>query len=112
MYGDFPIDMARHQVAALTSPRVIVGTRPEGFRLLDTHEQGYHATIQVVEELGTDTFLYLTSDDAESRNITMRRDPSEHHAVGDRIAVRTSRAAMHLFDAATGARLPEYGEAG
>ena len=112
MYGDFPIDMARHQVAALTSPKVIVGTRPEGFRLLDAHEQGYNATVQVVEELGTDTYVYLTSDDAAPKNITMRRDPSEHHFVGEKIALRTSRAAMHLFDAATGERLPEYDEAG
>jgi multiple sugar transport system ATP-binding protein len=91
---------------------VIVGTRPEGFRLLDAHEQGYNATVQVVEELGTDTYVYLTSDDAAPKNITMRRDPSEHHFVGEKIALRTSRAAMHLFDAATGERLPEYDEAG
>lgn len=107
-YGSFHIELGRAQKAALTSPKVIVGTRPEGFHLLDEHEPGVRAVVEGVEELGTDTYLYLRTNDPEARQITIRCDVSEKHHVGERLTLRPSRHHLHLFDAATGVRLPDY----
>ncbi len=108
LYGSFRIGLGRAQLAALSAPRVVVGTRPEGFRLLEADEPGMRAVVDVVEELGTDTYIYLKSEDAAGRDITVRRPPQERHALGDRITLRPARSMMHLFDAATGLRLPDY----
>ena len=62
----------------------------------------------MVEELGTDTYVYLTSTDADKREITLRRPPEEKHVVGDHLTLRPARSVMHVFDAATELRLPEY----
>jgi multiple sugar transport system ATP-binding protein len=107
-YGTFGIELGRAQQAALTSPKVVVGSRPEGYHLLSENEPGVRAVVEVVEELGTDTYLYLKTDDATPRSITIRREASEKHTVGERLTLRPSRLVMHVFDAATGKRLPDY----
>ncbi|MDO9417766.1 ABC transporter ATP-binding protein [Pararhizobium sp.] len=107
-YGTFPIELGRAQQAALTSQKVVVGSRPEGYHLLSENEPGVRAVVEVVEELGTDTYVYLKTDDPQPRSITIRRDASEKHKAGDRLTLRPSRAVMHVFDAATGRRLPDY----
>src|SRR6476659_227150 len=55
-YGNFGIELGPAQQAALTSPNVVVGSRPDGFRVLDHDEPGTHATIDVVEDLGNDVY--------------------------------------------------------
>jgi len=110
-YGTFHLDISRKQKAALTSPRVIVGSRPEGFHVLHHDEPGVHATVDVVEELGTDTYVYMSSVESNPehvKHITMRRGPGEKHFVGERITLRPSRQVIHVFDAATGRRLPDW----
>ncbi|CAG7573854.1 multiple sugar transport system ATP-binding protein [Barrientosiimonas humi] len=107
-YGTFDIQLTRTQQAALTSDRVVVGSRPEGFRVLGHGEPGVHARVDVVENLGNDVYIYLSTEEAEPKKITVRRPAGARHTVGEGITLRPARSAMHLFDAETGERLPDY----
>ncbi|MFT4295921.1 MAG: sn-glycerol-3-phosphate ABC transporter ATP-binding protein UgpC [Micropruina sp.] len=107
-YGNFGIQLGPAQRAALTGKKVVVGSRPEGYYVLGHGEPGVHATIDVVEDLGNDVYLYLSTEEAEPRAITVRRPGGSVHHVGEGITLRPSRAAMHVFDQATGLRLPDY----
>ena len=103
--GALRIDLSPAQQQALTSDRMIVGVRPEAWVLSD--HDGLAATVEMVEELGSDSFLYCTTtlDDVPS-SITVRREGLSGYRAGDVIALRPDPAAVHLFDTATGDRLP------
>src|SRR5262245_20142035 len=55
------IALSPSQRAALTGSKVVVGIRPEGWDIKSQHE-GVSATVEVVEELGSDQFLYCTAN--------------------------------------------------
>ena len=107
-YGNFGIELGPAQKAALTSTKVVVGSRPEGYRVLDHGDPGVHAKIEVVENLGNDVYIYLSTEEPEPRSITVRRPAGSVHHVGEGITLRPARSAMHVFDEATGKRLPDY----
>ncbi len=107
-YGNFGIQLGPAQRAALTGSKVVVGSRPEGYRVLDHGDPGVHAIIDVVEDLGNDVYIYLSTEEAEPRSITVRRPGGSVHHVGEGITLRPSRSTMHVFDQATGLRLPDY----
>ena len=107
-YGNFGIELGPAQQAALTSRKVVVGSRPEGFRVLDHDEPGTHATIDAVEDLGNDVYVYLSTEEPAPRSITLRRPAGARHHIDERLTLRPSRSAMHVFDQATGRRLPDY----
>ena len=106
MLGDFPID-----VPASSGSSVTVGIRPEGFVPAAT---GFSVDVEVVEELGSDAFVYGKPADAsvkfaqstdEGAQVIVRWDPKNPPKAGDRITVNAIPTAVHLFDATTGARL-------
>ncbi len=107
-YGNFGIELGPAQKAALTSNKVVVGSRPEGLRILDHDQPGVHATVDAVEDLGNDVYIYLSTEEPEPRAITVRRPAGSRHHVGEGLTLRPSRSAMHVFDQATGLRLPDY----
>ena len=107
-YGNFGIKLGPAQQRALTSNKIIVGSRPEGFRVLNHDEPGLHVTIDVVENLGNDVYVYATTEERTPRQITLRRPADAVHHPGEGITLRASRSQMHLFDQATGLRLPDY----
>ena len=107
-YGNFGIELGPAQRAALTSNKVVVGSRPEGFRILGHDEPGVHAKVDAVEDLGNDVYIYLSTEEPEQRAITVRRPAGSQHQVGEGLTLRPSRSAMHVFDQATGLRLPDY----
>jgi len=107
-YGNFGIELGPAQRAALTSNRVVVGSRPEAFRILEHDQPGVHAKVDAVEDLGNDVYIYLSTEEPEPRAITVRRPAGARHHVGEAVTLRPSKSAMHVFDQATGLRLPDY----
>ncbi|MFT4136954.1 ABC transporter ATP-binding protein [Microbacterium sp.] len=107
-YGDYGLRLGPSQQAALSQERVIVGSRPEGFRVLAPGEPGLRATIDAVENLGNDVYIYLETDEKQPRSITVRRPAGSSHRVGEGLTLRPARSQMHLFDKVTGLRLPDY----
>ncbi len=104
--GDLDID-----VPASAGDSVIVGIRPEGWT---PASKGFHVLVEVVEELGSDAFVYGKPADTnvqfanatdEGAQVIVRWDPKNPPKAGDTITVSNVANAVHLFDATTGARI-------
>ena len=104
--GDLDID-----VPASAGDSVIVGIRPEGWTPASS---GFHVLVEVVEELGSDAFVYGKPADTnvqfanatdEGAQVIVRWDPKNPPKAGDTITVSNVANAVHLFDATTGARI-------
>jgi multiple sugar transport system ATP-binding protein len=81
------------------SGEVVVGLRPESLELAP---DGLPASVEVVEELGADAFVFCACDAGRLvARVDARRTPER----GERIALRPRSEEAHLFDAATGERL-------
>ncbi len=104
--GDLNID-----VPASAGSSVTVGIRPEGWVAAST---GFHVLVEVVEELGSDAFVYGKPADSnvkfansvdEGAQVIVRWDPKNPPKAGETITVANVAGAVHLFDATTGARI-------
>jgi len=98
-------------VPASVGSSVIVGIRPEG---LTAAPDGFSVKVEVVEELGSDAYVYGQPADSkitfaqaaeENAQIIVRWDPKNPPKPGDTITVSAQASAIHLFDAVSGERL-------
>ena len=98
-------------VPASAGSSVTVGVRPEGW---SPASDGFHVNVEVVEELGSDAFVYGKPADSsvkfanasdEGAQVIVRWDPKNPPKPGDRISVSVNPDAIHLFDSTTGARI-------
>ncbi len=106
--GGLTVPLRLDQRNALTSDSVTIGVRPEGFDVVDAAEDGLQATIDVVEELGSDTYLYADAHVADAPvRITVRREGLSSHATGEVVTLQPRPGTVHLFDTASGLRLPD-----
>jgi len=97
----------RSAISAAGIGTVTVGIRPEQWSANSTNgsEQGIGAEITVVEELGSDAFIYgnLVNDPSES--IVVRTSGRSGARIGDKISLHTISDELHLFHPETGERL-------
>jgi multiple sugar transport system ATP-binding protein len=103
--GDYlvPVDS---QAASTMSGDVTVGVRPEAWRIVSAGQGGMPVTVTVVEELGSDEFVYGTSEVAGTpHNIIVRVSERGMARRGDTIHVTTDPHHVHVFDTHTGERL-------
>jgi len=99
-------------VPASAGASTIVGVRPEGFKPTSAG-QGFDIKVEVVEELGSDAFVYgkpavsgiQLANAEEGAQVIVRWDPKNPPKAGDTISVIADPSAVHLFDAQSGARL-------
>ena len=105
-FASLQIPLTLEQRAALTSDQLTVGVRPESLHL--SHDgTGLHATITTVEELGSDSFLYCTPEGHPDSTMVSRAEGLSTARAGDTVQLRPDPGALHLFDTATGLRLPD-----
>ncbi len=105
--GDFVVALTPAQRDALTSDQLLVGVRPEGLDVASESAVGLGATIAVVEELGSDSYLYCDSDLGGGTHLVARQEGMSNCQRGDRVRLVPRHDTVHLFDAATGVRLPD-----
>src|SRR5690242_6352328 len=87
---------------------ITVGVRPEAWRLVTAAEGGLPVQVTVVEELGSDSFVYGTSDvEGTPSNIIVRVPAREQVRKGDTLYVTTDPRDVHVFDTTTGLRLSD-----
>lgn len=79
---------------------VIVGVRPESWRLSET--EGVEATVTMVEVIGRDTLMTV---DIAGQKVRCLIDSDYEVKVSDVIKLTVKPQAIHLFDAASGHRL-------
>ena len=85
---------------------VVVGVRPEAWRQVGPDDGGLPVEVTVVEELGSDAFVYGTSHaDGEGHSIIVRISGRDTVHKGDIIHVTTDPHQVHVFDADSGDRL-------
>ena len=94
--------------AGKVNGRVVLGFRPESLEVVNGTEPGIEVTVQAVEELGADAYVYASLGDTElvrSPDIIARIDPAAVPDKGSRIKLRIRPDRLHLFAAGTGERL-------
>jgi len=102
-FGDVVLPVAREILAKASGNKVTVGIRPEK---LTPSAHGLEVDVDVVEELGSDGFLYGRAQlDGTEQNIVVRVDAIDHPKAGDRIHLEADSSAVHLFDVESGLRL-------
>ena len=102
-FGDEVLPVDKAILDKSSGSKLTVGIRPEK---LTPASHGLPADIDVVEELGSDGFLYgRVQLDGVEQNIVVRVDPIDHPKAGDKIHLHADNSAVHLFDAESGERL-------
>lgn len=101
-------------VAAASTGDLVLGIRPEGWHVAAAGESGYPVTVQVVEDLGADAFLYATPAgiDVADRpageivpQVVARIDARAGLTPGQEVNLVVDPDAVHVFDAGSGVRL-------
>jgi multiple sugar transport system ATP-binding protein len=103
-FGDVVLPISKDILAKASGSRVTVGIRPEK---LTVSEHGLEVEVDVVEELGSDGFLYGRAQlDGAEQNVVIRVHAIDHPMAGDKIHLTASDSeAVHLFDVESGLRL-------
>jgi multiple sugar transport system ATP-binding protein len=92
-------------VSAKMQGDVIVGVRPENWRLAGPGE-GVPATVTLIEALGSDQFVYASSDlPGLPANLVIRIGAHDPVEKGQTLHLTSDPARTHVFDAASGERL-------
>jgi len=102
-FGDAVLPISREILAKSSGNKVTVGIRPEK---LSVAEHGLVVDVDVVEELGSDGYLYGRAQlDGSEQNMVVRVDAINHPKAGDKIHLIADPDSVHLFDVESGARL-------
>jgi multiple sugar transport system ATP-binding protein len=94
-------------IAKTGAKKITLGIRPESLKLADNGVQGLAVTVNLVEELGADAFVYgsLKDDDATEKKFVVRFDGRVPPRIGDVLNVTPVAAEEHAFDVDSGERL-------
>ena len=106
--GDLTIPLDAETRSKLGGDKeVTVGIRPEAFTRVGADEPGLDATINVVEELGADAFVYASLVGSDEGEIVARHEARSVPERGKSIRLGVLREKVHLFSVTTGERLPD-----
>ncbi|GAA4414615.1 sn-glycerol-3-phosphate ABC transporter ATP-binding protein UgpC [Georgenia halophila] len=118
--GSARVPLTRTTLDAITPEdegRIILGFRPEALDQVPEGQGGIPVSVNLVEELGSDAFVYgsLAGDKElaehlgsgeDSSQIIVRCDPRDTPMKGDTIHVQIKQGEQHVFSSATSQRLP------
>ncbi|KQQ10379.1 MULTISPECIES: ABC transporter ATP-binding protein [Rathayibacter] len=103
-FGDTVLPIAREALAKTSQKVVTLGVRPEDVTV-STQPGGLPIEVDLIEELGSDGYLYgHTEVEGRRTDIVARVDGRVHPTAGDRVYV-TANHRVHIFDAESGERL-------
>ncbi len=109
-FVDMILPLTREQIAAANADggngRVTVGFRPEDCELVGEGEGGMPITVDLVEELGSDEFVYGHAVlEGSSERFTIRTSGERTPHLAEIVNVRPHTDKHHAFHAVTGQRL-------
>ena len=64
-------------------------------------------SVDIVEELGSDSYLHCTADDVAHDRVVVRAQGLSRTGEGAQVRLGVRPGAVHLFDDATGVRLAD-----
>jgi multiple sugar transport system ATP-binding protein len=102
-FGDEVLPIDRSVLSKTSAKKVTVGIRPE--KLIPA-PHGLVVDVDLVEELGSDGFLYGRAHlDGTEQNIVVRVDPISHPRAGEKVHLHADKDSVHVFDVESGERL-------
>jgi multiple sugar transport system ATP-binding protein len=108
-FADMVLPLTREQVEAARSDgtaHVQVGFRPENTDLVGPEDGGMPIHVDLVEELGSDGFVYGTvALEGQDERFVVRVDSRDAPHLGDIVYVKPRVGAHHAFHAVSGERL-------
>jgi multiple sugar transport system ATP-binding protein len=107
-FGDGQVEVPRETVEAAGEGgrQVTLGVRPEDMKLVG-HGEGLKTTVNLVEELGADAYVYGTADvNGQSLDVIARVDGRKPPEKGESVNFAPEAGHVHLFSTTTGERLP------
>ncbi|MFD1714387.1 ABC transporter ATP-binding protein [Amnibacterium flavum] len=105
-FGSQIVNLDRSIVSAATGTSVTVGVRPEDVIVSTTQGQGLEVTVDLVEELGADGYLYGHTEHTTTRtDIVVRVDGRLHPKNGETVYLTPNPDHLHVFDSDSGDRL-------
>ncbi|MEY9891607.1 multiple sugar transport system ATP-binding protein [Catenulispora sp. MAP12-49] len=106
--GGLAVALTSTQTSALTGNRVVIGVRPEDLSI-GAEAEGIRATAVLVRDTGRDYLVTArTMVDGEESDLVVRHTNGPVPAKGESVVLGVrAGAALHLFDAGSGARLPD-----
>jgi multiple sugar transport system ATP-binding protein len=103
--ADVPIPRETAEVADKAGRKITVGVRPEDMDIVGDG-QGLKTTVNLVEELGADAYVYGTADVAgKPYDIIARVDGRRPPEKGESVHFAPKQGHIHLFSTETGERL-------
>jgi multiple sugar transport system ATP-binding protein len=104
-FGTGVAKVDRATLSATSAKKVTIGVRPEDITV-STSGKGLEVTVDIVEELGADGYLYgHSSVDGKRVDVVVRVDGRNHPKSGDKVIVTPEPDHIHAFDIESGARL-------
>ncbi|HZX07035.1 sn-glycerol-3-phosphate ABC transporter ATP-binding protein UgpC, partial [Kribbella sp.] len=101
--GDYVVPIARELLAKAGDDKTLtIGVRPEALHIAD---EGLPVKVSVIEELGSDAFLYGSADHAENQQIIARIGTRLHNEKGVEVYLAPDPDKLHLFSTSTEERL-------
>ncbi|MGH8968452.1 MAG: ABC transporter ATP-binding protein [Actinomycetes bacterium] len=103
--ADVPVPRETVQEASKTGQEVTIGVRPEDMDLVG-EGKGLATTVNLVEELGADAYVYGTADvNGEDHEIIARVDGRQPPKMGAKVHFAPKPGHVHVFSTGTGERL-------
>ena len=103
-FGNTVVKIDKAVLAKTTAKLVTLGVRPENLAV--SKKDGISVEVDVVEELGSDGFLYGSATiDGARTELVSRVDGRDHPQKGETVFLKPEGGIMHLFDVVTGERL-------
>ncbi|MFD4183698.1 ABC transporter ATP-binding protein [Rhodococcus sp. NPDC058514] len=103
LFGDTVIPVPRDALAQANEREVVLGIRPEH---LELSGRGIPMEVDVVEELGSDAYIYgRTTLAGAPHEVVARADWRNPPQKGQQVRLHVDPAELHLFSAADGRRL-------
>jgi multiple sugar transport system ATP-binding protein len=101
--GDYMVPIERKLLAKAGDDKTLtLGIRPEAFHLAD---EGLPVKVAVIEELGSDAFLYGTAEHTTNQQIIARIGTRLHNDKGAIVHLAPDPDRLHLFSTSTEDRL-------
>ncbi|MGI8899370.1 MAG: ABC transporter ATP-binding protein [Nocardioides sp.] len=103
--AELPIPTETAEEVGKEGQKVTVGVRPEDMELAGDG-QGLQTTVNLVEELGADAYIFGTADlNGQAHDVIARVDGRQPPRKGDSVHLAPKHGHVHLFSTTTGERL-------
>ena len=103
--GNFTMKLPTEAASRAGAGGITLGVRPEDLRLVGADE-GIPATVELLEELGSDAYLHATVAGSDGTQILVARvDPKNPPARGTEVSLAPTTDHLHWFDKDSGERI-------